>query len=244
MLSTCVTLKMASNLRFVSLKGLSHINGLLHKCVPSLRPSLSGRWLQSSASLLAANVQKPAPDFKGTAVVDQQFKEVKLSDYSGKYLVLFFYPLDFTFVCPTEIIAFSDRVNEFKAINTELLAVSVDSHFSHLAWINTPRKKGGIGDIKIPVLSDLNKSISRDYGVLLEESGLSLRGLFIIDPKGIVRQITINDLPVGRSVDETLRLVNAFQFVEKHGEVCPANWEPNSLTINPKKANEYFEKAN
>jgi peroxiredoxin (alkyl hydroperoxide reductase subunit C) len=191
-------------------------------------------------------VQKPAPDFKGTAVVDGQFKELKLSDYQGKYLVLFFYPLDFTFVCPTEIIAFSERMGDFQRINTEVVGVSTDSHFSHLAWINMPRKQGGLGGLKYPLLSDFNKTIARDYGVLVEEGGVALRGLFIIDPKGVVRQITINDLPVGRSVDETLRLIKAFQFVEEHGEVCPANWTPDSPTIkpDPKNSRSYFEKVN
>jgi len=192
---------------------------------------------------MAAKVQKPAPDFKSNAVVDGQFKEIQLSDYKGKYLVLFFYPLDFTFVCPTEIIAFSDRINEFKKLDTEVIGVSVDSHFSHLAWINTPRKQGGLGEMKYPLLADLTKQISKDYGVLLEDAGIALRGLFIIDPKGIVRQITINDLPVGRSVDETLRLVEAFQFVDKHGEVCPANWKKGSATIkpDPQGSKEYFK---
>ena len=147
-------------------------------------------------------------------------------------------------MCPTEIIAFSDRVEEFRQLNTELVAVSVDSHFSHLAWNKQPRKQGGLGHLKIPLLSDLSKKISQDYGVLLPDAGIALRGLFLIDPKGVVRHITINDLPVGRSVDEVLRLVNAFQFVEKHGEVCPANWQSGKPTINPKKAGEYFEKNN
>ncbi|KAI1278097.1 Thioredoxin-dependent peroxide reductase, mitochondrial [Halotydeus destructor] len=200
--------------------------------------------LHTSSKAFAATVQKPAPDFKGQAVVGNAFKEIKLSDYKGKYLVLFFYPLDFTFVCPTEIIAFSDRADEFKALNTELVAVSVDSHFSHLAWCNQERKSGGLGPMKIPILSDLSKNISRDYGVLLDDAGIALRGLFLIDPNGVVRHITINDLPVGRSVDETLRVINAFQFVEKHGEVCPANWKPNEPTINPKKAGDYFNKVN
>lgn len=133
--------------------------------------------------------------------------------------MLFFYPLDFTFVCPTEIIAFSDRIKEFRDLNTEVVGVSVDSHFSHLAWSNTPRKEGGIGKIEYPLLADLTKKISDDYGVLLDDAGISLRGLFIIDPQQVVRQITINDLPVGRSVDETIRLIKAFQFVDKHGEV-------------------------
>ncbi|UXI19898.1 cell adhesion molecule [Sarcoptes scabiei] len=193
---------------------------------------------------MAAFIQKPAPDFKGTAVVDKSFKQIQLSDYKGKYLVLFFYPLDFTFVCPTEIIAFNDRLDEFKAIDCEVVAISVDSHFSHLAWCNLPRKQGGLSEVKLTMLSDITKQISRDYGVLLDDAGVSLRGLFIIDPKGILRQITINDLPVGRSVDETIRLIKAFQFTDEFGEVCPANWEPNKPTINPNKANEYFEKHN
>jgi len=204
----------------------------------------SQRCLSIAPKLLAAKVTEPAPDFKLKAVVDGQFKDLQLSDFSGKYLVIFFYPLDFTFVCPTEIIAFSDRAKEFRSIGAELVAVSTDSHFSHLAWINTPRKQGGLGGSNIPMLADFNKQMSRDYGVLLDAPGLALRGLFIIDPKGIVRQITVNDLPVGRSVDETLRLLKALQFVEKHGEVCPAGWQPNSPTINPAKANEYFEKVN
>ncbi|XP_035776702.1 peroxiredoxin-2-like [Anopheles albimanus] len=204
------------------------------------------RLLHLSRNLCVAQVQKPAPPFQGTAVVNNDFKEIKLEDYKGKYLVLFFYPLDFTFVCPTEIIAFSDRIQEFRALNTEVVGVSVDSHFSHLAWINQPRKSGGLGKLDYPLLADLTKQISADYGVLLEDAGISLRGLFIIDPAGVVRQITINDLPVGRSVDETLRLIKAFQFVEKHGEVCPANWEPNknaaTIKPNPKESREYFEK--
>lgn len=127
---------------------------------------------------------------------------------------MYFYPLDFTFVCPTEIIAFSDRIHEFQDINCEVLGVSTDSHFSHLAWINQPRKQGGLGGLNYPLVSDFNKNISRDFGVLIEEAGIALRGLFIIDPEGVVRQMSINDLPVGRSVDETLRLIKAFQFVE------------------------------
>ncbi|XP_063302029.1 peroxiredoxin-2 [Pelobates fuscus] len=191
-----------------------------------------------------AHIGKPAPDFHTTAVVNGEFKEVKLSDYKGKYLVLFFYPLDFTFVCPTEIIAFSDHVEEFRKINCEVIAASVDSHFSHLAWTNVPRKEGGLGPMNIPLLSDLKHTISQDYGVLKEDDGVSFRGLFIIDIKGILRQITINDLPVGRSVEETLRLVQAFQFTDTHGEVCPAGWKPGSSTIKPnvKDSKEYFSK--
>lgn len=200
----------------------------------------------TSSKLLAARVQHPAPDFKAMAVEGGAFKEIQLSDYHGKYLVLFFYPLDFTFVCPTEIIAFSDRIAEFHTLNAQVVGVSTDSHFSHLAWINTPRKEGGLGQMTYPLVADFNKNISRDYGVLVESAGVALRGLFIIDPAGVVKQVTINDLPVGRSVDETLRLLQAFQFVEKNGEVCPANWKPDSPTIKPTPAasKEYFEKVN
>ncbi|XP_050695738.1 peroxiredoxin 1-like [Eriocheir sinensis] len=189
---------------------------------------------------------KPAPAFNGTAVVDGQFKEISLTDYKGKYLVLFFYPLDFTFVCPTEIIAFSDRAEEFRKIGCELVACSTDSHFSHLAWINTARKEGGLGKMNIPLLADKSMEISRAYGVLKDDEGLSFRGLFIIDIQQNLRQVTINDLPVGRDVDETLRLVQAFQFVDKHGEVCPAGWKPGSKTMkaDPTGSKEYFSTEN
>lgn len=164
-------------------------------------------------------------------MVNGEFEQISLSDYLGKYVVFFFYPLDFTFVCPTEILAFSDRIEEFRKINTEVIACSVDSHFTHLAWINTPRKEGGLGNIKIPLLSDLSHKISKEYGVYLDNLGHTLRGLFIIDDKGVLRQITMNDLPVGRSVDETLRLVQAFQYTDRHGEVCPAGWKPGADTV-------------
>jgi len=203
-------------------------------------PPYSSHLLQSTK----AQISKPAPDFEGTAIVDGETKTIKLSDYKGKYLVFFFYPLDFTFVCPTEIIAFSDRVQEFRDIGAEVVAASVDSHFTHLAWINTPRQEGGLGAMNIPLLSDLTHEISRDYGVLLEDLGHTLRGLFIIDGKGILRQITMNDLPVGRSVDETLRLVQAFQYTDENGEVCPAGWEPGKDTIIPDPTDKlkYFSK--
>lgn len=168
-----------------------------------------------------AVVQNEAPDFKATTVMeDGSVKEIKLSDYKGKYVVLFFYPLDFTFVCPTEIISMSDRIDEFHARNAQVLGVSVDSQFSHIAWRSTPRKKGGIGEIEYPLVSDLDKSISRSYGVLVEKPGIALRGLFIIDKLGKIRHITINDLPLGRNVDEVLRVLDAIQFNEKYGEVC------------------------
>lgn len=151
-----------------------------------------------------------------------------------------------TFVCPTEIVAFSERVKEFRDIGCEVIAASTDSHFSHLAWINTPRKAGGVGDLNLPLLSDKSMKISRDYGVLDEESGIPFRGLFIIDGKQNLRQITVNDLPVGRSVDETLRLVQAFQYTDEFGEVCPANWKPGSKTMiaDTKKSKEYFVAVN
>ncbi|XP_063989162.1 peroxiredoxin 2-like [Diachasmimorpha longicaudata] len=215
----------------------------------SLVSSQNIRSFSLSSRLLAGwpQIQKPAPDFAGTAVVNGDFKDIKLSDYRGKYVVLFFYPLDFTFVCPTELLAFSEKISEFKELNAEVVGVSTDSHFSHLAWINTPRKQGGLGgDLGYPLLSDFNKQIAASYGVLLDEPGVALRGLFIIDREGVLRQLSVNDLPVGRSVDETLRLIKAFQFVEKHGEVCPANWQPDSKTIkpNPKGSKEYFESVN
>ncbi|KAJ1968822.1 peroxiredoxin [Dispira parvispora] len=193
---------------------------------------------------MSVKVQQKAPQFEGTAVVNGEFKTISLDDYKGKYLVLFFYPLDFTFVCPTEIVAFSNRAKEFKDLGCELVACSVDSHFSHLAWLNQPRKEGGLGGIDFPVLSDITKKISRDYGVLLENDGVALRGLFIIDPKQNVRAVTINDLPIGRSVDETLRVVKAIQFFEKHGEVCPANWEEGAKTIDTNDAGKYFSSVN
>lgn len=193
---------------------------------------------------MAPELTKPAPDFSGVAVINGAFKDIKLQDYKGKYVVLFFYPLDFTFVCPTEIIAFSDRVEEFKKINCEVIACSTDSHFSHLAWINTARKDGGLGKMKIPLLADKSAKIARDYGVYKEDDGIAFRGLFIIDDSGKLRQITVNDLPVGRSVDETLRLVQAFQYTDKHGEVCPAGWKPGDDTMKPDPdgSKAYFEK--
>jgi alkyl hydroperoxide reductase subunit AhpC len=193
---------------------------------------------------MPASVQKPAPEFTATAVVNEEFKELKLAEYKGKYVVLFFYPLDFTFVCPTEIVAFSDRIGEFHQRGAEVIGVSVDSQFSHLAWIKMPRVEGGLGGLKYPLVADLTKKISQDYGVLLD-SGVALRGLFILDQKGVVRHITVNDLPLGRSVDEVLRVLDALQHFEKHGEVCPADWKPGAATIKPgvRESKEYFEKA-
>lgn len=158
----------------------------------------------------------------------------------------FYFLFHSTFVCPTEIIAFSDRAEEFRRINTEVIGVSTDSHFTHLAWINTPRKQGGLGELNIPLLADKSMNVSRAYGVLDEESGIPFRGLYIIDGQQKLRQITVNDLPVGRSVDETLRLVQAFQYTDVHGEVCPAGWKPGSKTIKPnvEQSKDYFNSAN
>ena len=182
---------------------------------------------------MAVLVAQPAPDFTAQAVMpDGSFKQVSLSDYKGKYVVLFFYPLDFTFVCPTEIIAFSDKAGEFEKLGVQLLGVSIDSHFTHLAWRNQPRKEGGLGQIDYPLVADLNKSISKSYDVLLPD-GIALRGLFLIDKEGVVKHQVVNDLPLGRSVEEALRMVKALQFVETHGEVCPANWQEGGRTIRP-----------
>jgi peroxiredoxin (alkyl hydroperoxide reductase subunit C) len=188
-------------------------------------------------------VGQPAPDFTATAVYDQEFKTIKLSDYRGKYVVIFFYPLDFTFVCPTEITAFSDRYEEFKTLGAEVLGISVDSEFSHLAWIQTDRKSGGVGDLNYPLVSDIRKEISTAYNVLDPEAGVALRGLFIIDKDGIIQHATINNLAFGRSVDETLRTLQAIQYVQSHpDEVCPANWKPGEATMNPDpvKSKNYF----
>jgi peroxiredoxin (alkyl hydroperoxide reductase subunit C) len=193
---------------------------------------------------MVATVRHPAPSFKKTAVVNGTFEQVSLEQYHGKWLILAFVPLAFTFVCPTEIIAYSDAIDKFRERGAEVLFASTDSEFSLLAWNNQSRKEGGLGGVNLPLVADTNHSLSRDYGVLVEDEGIALRGIFVIDPKGNVRQITINDTPVGRSVDETLRLLDAFQFTEEHGEVCPANWQKGDATINTSKASEYFEKLN
>ena len=170
-------------------------------------------------------VTQQAPDFTAAAVLANNtiVEDFTLSQFKGKHVVLFFYPLDFTFVCPSEIIAFNKQLDAFKSRGVELIGVSVDSQFSHYARKNTAPKDGGIGDIQFPLVADLSKSIARDYGVLFGEA-VSLRGLFLIDKEGVVRHSTINDLPLGRNVDEALRMVDALQFFEEHGEVCPVNW--------------------
>ncbi len=189
-------------------------------------------------------VTQPAPNFTAQAVMpDGSFQELSLSQFKGQHVLLFFYPLDFTFVCPTEIIAFSDAAKRFEALGVQLLSCSVDSHFTHLAWRNVPRSEGGLGDIQYPMVADLNKQIASDYHVLLE-GGIALRGLFLIDKEGVIRHQLVNDLPLGRSVDEAMRMVESLQYFEENGEVCPANWQKGSATIkpDPKGSKEFFGK--
>ncbi len=179
-------------------------------------------------------VGKAAPDFSETAVIKGQTQEnYTLSQYKGKkYVVLFFYPLDFTFVCPTEMHAFQDKLAEFEKKNCQVIAVSTDSWFSHVAWLNTPKKVGGIEGVEYPIISDFNKKISADYDVLLE-GGMALRGLFLIDKEGVVQHQVVNNLPLGRNIDEALRMLEALQYTEEHGEVCPANWNEGEKTMVP-----------
>ncbi|MBN2714850.1 MAG: peroxiredoxin [Deltaproteobacteria bacterium] len=178
-------------------------------------------------------VTKEAPNFKAQAVFgNNEIKEIELSSYKGKYVVLFFYPLDFTFVCPSEIIAFDKKLDEFKKRGVEVIGVSVDSQYTHYAWKNTKVEDGGIGNVQYPLVADLDKKIASDYGVLLD-AGVALRGLFLIDKAGVVRHAVINDLPLGRNVDEALRMVDALQFTEEHGEVCPANWHAGDEAMKP-----------
>lgn len=182
---------------------------------------------------MAVLVTKEAPDFKAQAVMpDGSFQEINLSDYRGKKVVLFFYPLDFTFVCPSEIIAFDHRVAEFENRGVVVLGCSVDSHFSHHAWRSTAVENGGIGPVKFPLVADIDKNIARDYDVLFNES-IALRGSFLIDENGLVRHQVVNDLPLGRNVDEMLRMVDALAFHEKHGEVCPAGWQEGQAGMTP-----------
>ena len=174
---------------------------------------------------MSSLVTKEAPSFKAqTVMADGSFKEISLCDYRGKYVYLLFYPLDFTFVCPTEILAFNKKYSEFKEKNCEVLAISVDSKFSHLAWRNAGAEHGGIGKVQLPLVEDLTKKISQDYGVLHGDA-VALRGLFLIDKNGIIKHAVVNDLPLGRSVDEAMRMLDALQYFESNGEVCPANWK-------------------
>jgi peroxiredoxin 2/4 len=178
-------------------------------------------------------VGKQAPDFSEKAVKGSEvINDFTLSQFKGKYVVLFFYPLDFTFVCPTELHAFSEKVAEFNAKGAEVVAVSTDSWFSHLAWLDTPKSKGGIEGVQYPIVSDFNKTISADYDVLLD-GGMALRGLFLIDKEGVVQHQVVNNLPLGRNVDEALRMVDALQYFEENGEVCPANWTKGDKAMKP-----------
>lgn len=189
-------------------------------------------------------VGKSAPEFKTKAVVGEKIVDsFSLRDFLGKYVVFFFYPLDFTFVCPTELHAFQEMANEFSQRNAQVIGCSVDSVYSHHAWLNTPKSKGGIEGVEYPLVSDLNKSISKSYQVLKEEDGIAYRGLFILDKQGVVRHQLINDLPLGRSVAEAIRILDALIYHEKFGEVCPANWSIGSRTMKPTREGlvHYFE---
>ena len=187
-------------------------------------------------------IQKPAPDFKADAVLaNGEETQLTLSQFKGKYVVLFFYPADFTFVCPTEILSFSNHIKEFESRNTVVLGVSVDNVHSHRAWRNTKVEDGGIGAIGYPLIADITKSISQSFDVLID-GAVALRGTFLIDKAGVVRQSTVNDLPLGRSIAETLRLVDALQYTEEHGEVCPAGWQKGktAMKADPKGVAKYL----
>ena len=194
---------------------------------------------------MSALIGRKAPEFNVEGVLNGKFGSYELSSYQGKWVVLFFYPLDFTFVCPTEILAFSDRIAEFKKLNAEVLGVSVDSKYSHLAWTEKKREEGGISGLAYPLLADLKKEVTASFQVLADGGAFALRGLFIIDPEGIVQHATINANAVGRSVDETLRVLQAFQYVKEHGEVCPADWKPGKkgMKADWEKSKEYFSQV-
>lgn len=188
-------------------------------------------------------VGKKAPFFEADAAVGNEFTRLTLDDFKGKYLCLFFYPLDFTFVCPTELHSFAEKHQEFKERNCELVAASVDSKYAHSAWLRTPKLQGGIEGVNYPILADIHKSIARDYGVLDEEAGIALRGLFLIDREQIVQHVTINAPAIGRNVDEVLRSLDALQYAETHGEVCPANWAKGDegIKADTESLKEFFE---
>jgi peroxiredoxin (alkyl hydroperoxide reductase subunit C) len=189
-------------------------------------------------------VGKPVPAFVLDAVQEGEFKKISPADYRGRWLVLLFYPLDFTFVCPTELCAFSDRLDEFAALDADICGISVDSQFSHHAWAQRPRNEGGVRGLRFPLLSDLNRQAAQAFGVL-NDQGVALRALIIIDPQGVVQHATVNNLSVGRSVDETLRTLSACRFTRENGEVCPADWKPGDATITPDGygARRYFASA-
>lgn len=181
-----------------------------------------------------AKVGQPAPEFRAQIArsgeaLNAPVSSVSLDDYRGQWLVLFWYPMDFTFVCPTEITALSDRYDEFQEVGAEVLGASTDSIYSHRAWLRTPRAENGIEGVQFPLLSDMTHRIARDYGVLIEDQGIALRGLFIIDPEGVLQYATINNLNIGRSVDETLRVLHGLQS----GGLCPSDWKPGQKTLKP-----------
>jgi len=192
---------------------------------------------------MAVLTGRTAPDFEVSAIQDGQMVEkFSLSQFRNKkYVVLFFYPFDFTFVCPTELHEFEARRQEFEKLGAEIIGCSIDSPHTHLAWLNTPKKEGGIQGVRYPLLADINKTVARAYDVLLPE-GMALRGTFIIDKEGVVQIQHINNLSIGRSVDEALRSLKALQFTEKHGEVCPANWQEGSkgMTASAEGVKKYF----
>lgn len=192
-------------------------------------------------------VGKKAPDFTADAVVNgTEFKQIKLSDFKGKkYVVLFFYPLDFTFVCPTELHAFQAKLEEFNSLDTEVIGVSVDSKFSHFAWLNTDKKEGGIKGVKYALVSDLKKEIAEAYDVVEDSMGVAYRGLFLIDKEQTVQHQVVNNLPLGRNIDEAIRMVKALQFFENNGEVCPANWNEGDKAMKPNEdgLKDYFNEA-
>ena len=182
-------------------------------------------------------VARPAPDFKATAcMADGTFKDISLSDYKGKYVVLFFWPLDFTFVCPSEIIAHHNRVKAFEERGVQVLGVSIDSHFTHFAWRETPVEKGGIGRVAFPIIADVKHEIVNAYGIAHPDAGIALRASFLINKEGVVQHQVVNNLDLGREVDEMLRLVDALQFSEEHGEVCPAGWQKGQKGMKPTAA--------
>jgi len=188
------------------------------------------------------SIGKKAPDFSCEAVINKKIEKVTLGSFKGKYKVVFFYPLDFTFVCPTELHAFQNRLSEFEKRNTQVVGVSIDSVFSHMAWLNKPKAQGGIEGITYPLISDINKTMSRDYGVLDESQGIAFRGLFLLDKDDCVQSMVMNNLGLGRSINEVLRLVDALQHVEKYGEVCPADWSSGKKAMKPtdEGLKEYF----
>ena len=189
-------------------------------------------------------VTKEAPDFTADAVfADMSIAPFTLSKLRGQYVLLFFYPMDFTFVCPSEIIAFDRKLDEFKKRNCEVVSVSTDSQFSHFAWKSTPPKQGGIGNVRFPMVADLTKEIARSYDVLKDDA-IAVRGLFLIDKAGIIQHATVNNLSIGRNVDEVIRVLDALQFTEKFGDVCPANWHPGeeAMKASPAGTAEYLAK--